>query len=352
MPVRAAIWLVPSAIGALCGVRLGTWIGLAWMRRSGHGLNRAIVIGSGPSARTVMRKLAEFPEGGLEPVANISLEALETDGVLERLLQLHRVQHVVIIPAHSDDIDLAQNLQRHRGLNARFSLVPPLGDLFLHPGRVSELGGVPFIPLGRVLRTRTSFPGKRTFDLIVALLLLLVLIPVMGAAAIAIKICDGGPVFFRQRRVGKGGEVFDMLKFRSMVVGADKLQASLRTNNFSDGLLFRVVDDPRITSVGKVLRKLSVDELPQLWNVVRGQMSLVGPRPLAVDPDAFSAGDSERHTVLPGITGYWQISGGNGLAYQEMITLDLAYIRNWSLWLDVRLLLRTVPILVHRHDPA
>jgi exopolysaccharide biosynthesis polyprenyl glycosylphosphotransferase len=352
MPVHAAIWLVPSAIGALCGVRLATWLGLAWMRRSGHGLNRAIVIGSGPSARTVMRKLSEFPEGGLTPVANISLEALETDGVLGRLLQLHRAQHVVIIPAHSDDIDLAQNLQRHRGLDARFSLVPPLGDLFLHPGRVSELGGVPFIPLGRVLRTRTSFPGKRTFDLVGALVLLAVLSPVMAAAAIAVKLCDGGPVFFRQRRVGKGGEVFDMLKFRSMVVGADKMQAALRFNNFSDGLLFRVQDDPRITRVGRVLRNLSVDELPQLWNVVRGQMSLVGPRPLAVDPDAFSAGDSERHTVLPGITGYWQISGGNGLAYQEMITLDLAYIRNWSLWLDVRLLLRTVPILVHRHDPA
>ena len=352
MPVNAAIWLVPSAIGALCAVRLTTWIGLAWMRRTGHGLNRAIVVGSGPSARTVMRKLSEFPEGGLVPVANISLEALETDGVLGRLLQLHRAQHVVIIPAHSDDIDLAQNLQRHRGLDARFSLVPPLGDLFLHPGRVSELGGVPFIPLGRVLRTRTSFPGKRTFDLFAALLLLAVLAPVMGAAALLIKRGDGGPVFFRQRRVGKGGEVFDMLKFRSMVVGADKLQASLRSNNFSDGLLFRVVDDPRITRAGRLLRKLSIDELPQLWNVVRGQMSLVGPRPLAVDPDAFSAGDSERHTVLPGITGYWQISGGNGLAYQEMITLDLAYIRNWSLWLDIRLLLRTVPLLVHRHDPA
>jgi len=175
---------------------------------------------------------------------------------------------------------------------------------------------------------------------------------VMLAAAIAIKLGDGGPVFFRQRRVGKGGEVFHMLKFRSMVVGADKMQALLRNNNYSDGLLFRMADDPRITRVGRVLRNMSVDELPQLWNVVRGQMSLVGPRPLAVDPDAFSTGDSERHTVLPGITGYWQISGGNGLAYQEMITLDLAYIRNWSLWLDIRLLLRTVPLLVHRHDPA
>ena len=352
MPVSAAVWLVPSAIAALCAVRLTTWVGLALLRRSGHGLTRTIVIGSGPAAQTVKRKLAEFPEGGLTPVANISLEALETDGVLARLLALHRAQHVVIIPAHSDDIDLAQNLQRHRGLDARFSLVPPLGDLFLHPGRVSELGGVPFIPLGRVLRTRTSFPGKRTFDLVAASILLTLLSPLMLTAALAVKLGDGGPVFFRQRRVGKGGEVFGMLKFRSMIVGADRMQAQLRDKNFSDGLLFKMAGDPRITPVGRIIRRLSIDELPQLWNVVRGEMSLVGPRPLPVDPDAFTRGDSERHTVLPGITGYWQISGGNGLAYQEMITLDLAYIRNWSLWLDIRLLLRTVPALMQRHDPA
>ena len=352
MPESAAIRLLPSAILALCAVRLVTWLVLSCLRRGGRGLRRAIVVGSGPLAATVLRKLAEFPEGGLEPVANISLEALETDHVLARSLRLHRAQHVVIVPMHSDDIDLAQRLQRNRGLDARFSLVPPLGDLFLHPGRVSELGGVPFIPLGRVLRTRTSFPGKRTFDLLAASLLLVLLMPVFLAAAIAIKLDDGGPVFFRQRRVGKGGESFGMLKFRSMVVGADAMRSALTHRNFSDGLLFRIVDDPRITRVGRWLRQLSIDELPQLWNVVRGQMSLVGPRPLPVDPDAFGTADSERHTVLPGITGYWQISGGNGLAYQEMITLDLAYIRNWSLWLDIRLLLRTIPALVHRHDPA
>jgi lipopolysaccharide/colanic/teichoic acid biosynthesis glycosyltransferase len=206
--------------------------------------------------------------------------------------------------------------------------------------------------MGRILRSRTRFPGKRTFDLVVSLTLLILFSPVLLAAAVATKLGDGGPVLFRQRRVGKGGATFAMLKFRSMVVGADTMRPDLAAHNVSDGLLFRMKDDPRITPVGRILRRLSIDELPQLWNVVRGEMSLVGPRPLPVDPDAFSAGDSERHTVLPGITGYWQISGGNGLAYQEMITLDLAYIRNWTLWLDVRLLLRTVPALVHRHDPA
>jgi exopolysaccharide biosynthesis polyprenyl glycosylphosphotransferase len=352
MPTDAALRLVPGAVIALCLVRLVTWLTLAVLRRKGIGMRRAIVIGSDTSAFTVHRKLAEFPEGGLVPVATIPIETLGFVREIDELVEVHHAEHVVLAPTHSDDIDLVGHLQRARGVDARFSVVPPLGDLFLHPGRVSELGGMPFIPLGRVLRTRNRLPGKRTFDVVVAAMLLLLVSPLLLATAIAVKLDDRGPVFFRQRRVGKSGATFHMLKFRSMVVGADNLRAQLQDQNFSDGLLFRMEGDPRITRVGRLIRRLSIDELPQLWNVVRGEMSLVGPRPLPVDPDAFSPGESERHTVLPGITGYWQISGGNGLAYQEMIRLDLAYIRNWSLWLDIRLLLRTVPALVHRHDPS
>jgi exopolysaccharide biosynthesis polyprenyl glycosylphosphotransferase len=348
---KAVLLMLAAGLG-LFGVRLIAWLTLSMCRSNGHGMIRTVVVGSGNKADTVVRKLVEFGEGGLVPVAKIGLEALALPRGLEQAVRAHRAQHVVLVPTHSDDIDLVAHLQRNRGLDARFSIVPPMGDLFLHPGRVNELGGIPFIALGRVLRTRNRFPGKRAFDLLASATLLLLLSPVLAAAAVAVRLCDGGPVLFRQRRVGKGGETFGMLKFRSMVVGADALRSELESHNVTDGLLFRVSDDPRVTRVGRVLRRLSVDELPQLWNVFRGDMSLVGPRPLPVDPDAFSQGDAERHTVLPGITGYWQISGGNGLAYQEMVTLDLAYIRNWSLWLDLRLLLRTLPALVHRHDPC
>lgn len=347
-----ALWLVPITGLALSAVRLASWLTLAVCRRRGHAMIRTVVVGSGRKADTVVRKLIEFPEGGLVPVAVVPIESLSTACYLEDVVAERRAQHVVLLPAHSDDIDLVGDLQRNRGLDVRFSLVPPMGDLFLHPGRVSELGGVPFIPLGRMLRTRTSFPGKRVFDVAMAAALLLLLSPVFAIAAAAVKLGDGGPIIFRQRRVGKGGETFGMLKFRSMIVGAEKMRADMAADNVTNGLLFRVADDPRITPVGRVLRRLSVDELPQLWNVLRGEMSLVGPRPLPVDPEAFGAGDAERHTVLPGITGYWQTSGGNGLTYQEMVTLDLAYIRNWSLWLDLRLILRTLPVLVHRHDPC
>jgi lipopolysaccharide/colanic/teichoic acid biosynthesis glycosyltransferase len=203
-----------------------------------------------------------------------------------------------------------------------------------------------------VLRGRTAFPGKRIFDVIVATAALVGLAPLMLATAIAIKLDDRGHVLYRQRRVGRDGKTFRMLKFRSMVAGADELRDSLDGDNVTDGLLFKLDGDPRITRVGRFIRQASLDELPQLWNVIRGEMSLVGPRPLPVEPESFGPLDAQRHAVRPGITGYWQVSGGNGLTYREMIKLDLAYLHNWSIWLDIRLLVRTVPALFNRHGPA
>jgi lipopolysaccharide/colanic/teichoic acid biosynthesis glycosyltransferase len=203
-----------------------------------------------------------------------------------------------------------------------------------------------------VLRGRTSFPGKRVLDIVLSSIALIALTPVMLATAIAIKLDGGGPVFFRQTRVGRHGQEFSMLKFRSMVVGADSMRELLERANVTDGLLFKLDDDPRITRVGRFIRKASFDELPQFWNVLRGEMSLVGPRPLPVEPESFGPLDAQRHAVRPGITGYWQVSGGNGLTYREMIKLDLAYLHNWSMWLDIRLLVRTVPALLNRHGPA
>jgi lipopolysaccharide/colanic/teichoic acid biosynthesis glycosyltransferase len=224
--------------------------------------------------------------------------------------------------------------------------------LFLRPGRVGEVAGIPLVPLGRVLRGRTSFPGKRLIDILVAAAAFILVAPLMLATAIAIKLDDRGPVLYRQRRVGRDGNTFQMLKFRSMVNGADRMRDILDVANVTDGLLFKLDDDPRITRIGRFIRKASFDELPQLWNVIRGDMSLVGPRPLPVEPESFGPLDAQRHAVRPGITGYWQVSGGNGLTYREMIKLDLAYLHNWSIWLDIRLLVRTVPALFNRHGPA
>jgi exopolysaccharide biosynthesis polyprenyl glycosylphosphotransferase len=268
---------------------------------------------------------------------------------VEKELTGYGIRHVVLVAPGPEEVLITSQLPRHDKRAPFFSTVPPLAELFLDPRSVSEVGGIPLIPLGRVTRARRTFPGKRALDLLIAGLMSLCLLPLVLAVAIAVRLDDGGPVFYRQARVGYKGRSFPMLKFRTMVVGADKMLDQLGGGNMTDGLLFKMHDDPRVTRVGRLLRRTSLDELPQLLNVLQGNMSLVGPRPLPVDADEFAPMEAERHSVLPGITGYWQLSGGPELTYAEMIRLDLAYIRNWSLWLDLRLLLRTIPAMLHRH---
>jgi len=349
-----------AALGGLLLVRAGSWAILAPSRRRGNGLSRTLIVGDSKHARMLAHKLVEFPEAGLLPVAMLPagnghgytrfLPAFPSAEELSMAIADGDIHHVVLAPDGSDEAIL-ECVKGSDGLDVDFSLLPPLSELFLHPGHVAQVGGLPLIPLGGIGRHRRNLPGKRVVDLALTSTILIVASPVLALTALAIKVFDGGPVLFRQRRVGRDGRIFYMLKFRSMVDGAERQIIDLREHNVTDGLLFKVVDDPRITRVGRILRRLSIDELPQLWNVMRGEMSLVGPRPLAVEPEDFSAVDSKRHAVLPGITGYWQIAGGNGLTYEEMIKLDLAYIENWSLWLDLRLLLRTVPALINRHGP-
>lgn len=189
---------------------------------------------------------------------------------------------------------------------------------------------------------------KRVIDVVGAGLLVVLLLPLLTVAAASIVIADRGPVFYRQERVGRNGRVFRMWKFRSMVVGADEMVSDHLDANVNDGLLFKLRDDPRVTPVGRVLRRLSIDELPQLLNVLTGEMSLVGPRPLPVDPTEFDAAADRRHAVRPGITGPWQVSGANGLSYADMVALDLDYVARWSLRRDVVLLARTLPAVATR----
>ena len=349
-----------AALTALLLVRAATWAILATSRRRGKALTRTLIVGDSKHARQLAIKLVEYPEAGLLPVAMLPagnghgptrfLPAFPSAGELLMAIADGDIGHVVLAPNGSEEAIL-ECVKGSDGLDVDFSLLPPLSELFLHPGHVSQVGGLPLIPLGGIGRRRRNLPGKRILDLAVASTILMVASPVFALTALAIKVLDGGPVIFRQRRVGRDGRVFHMLKFRSMVNGAERQIIDLREQNVTDGLLFKVVDDPRITRSGRIIRRFSIDELPQLWNVMRGEMSLVGPRPLAVEPEDFSAVDSKRHTVPPGITGYWQIAGGNGLTYEEMIKLDLAYLENWSLWLDLRLLLRTVPALINRRGP-
>jgi lipopolysaccharide/colanic/teichoic acid biosynthesis glycosyltransferase len=190
---------------------------------------------------------------------------------------------------------------------------------------------------------------KRVFDVVVSLFVGIVGMPLWLAIALAIKLGSRGPVLFVDRRVGVGEQEFGMLKFRTMVAEAPQLQAELEAENEASGALFKIREDPRVTRVGKVLRRFSLDEMPQLVNVLRGQMSLVGPRPLPLrDFERLDEWHRKRYMVLPGMTGLWQISGRSGLAFDDLVRLDFAYIENWSVWLDITILLRTIPAVLSR----
>ena len=336
-----------------------TWSLVVHERRRGFGLRRTLVLGDGSKGELVIRKLNAYPEAGLAPVASMGLateigaEGMNPVLAAARLTQMvidERIEEVVLAPEDADG-EILRVVQAADGLDTNFSILLPLSEVFLHPGLATQVGGLPLISLGRIAQRCTPLPGKRLFDLSLAIVALIGLSPLLAITALAIKIFDGGPVLFRQRRVGRGGVPFELLKFRSMVVGAERLIVDLRDRNANTGLLFKVYDDPRITRLGRLIRRLSIDELPQLWNVVRGDMSLVGPRPLPVEPEDFGPIENRRHSVLPGITGYWQIAGSNDLTYEEMIKLDLAYIQNRSVFLDLRLLMRTPAALVHRRGP-
>jgi lipopolysaccharide/colanic/teichoic acid biosynthesis glycosyltransferase len=198
-----------------------------------------------------------------------------------------------------------------------------------------------------ILVTKSTYFLKRALDMIISAAMLLVLSPLFLVTALAIKVEDFGPVFYSHTRIGKWGKPFIMHKFRSMVLGADKLKATLLDQNETGGVLFKMKRDPRITKVGRIIRKLSIDELPQLWNVFKGDMSLVGPRPsLPNEVAQYGSIDRKRLDVLPGITCIWQVSGRSDLDFDQQVRLDVQYIESRSFWGDVKILIKTIPAVL------
>ena len=209
--------------------------------------------------------------------------------------------------------------------------------------------GAPLFELRPPVLAGTDWAVKKTFDFGVSLLVLLLGLPLWLLLALAIKLDSRGPVFYRDRRVGVGEQEFGMLKFRTMVEGASEQQPVLEEHNEATGALFKIRDDPRVTRVGRMLRRLSLDEVPQVLNVLRGEMSLVGPRPLPLrDYRQLEPWHRKRYHVLPGITGLWQISGRSNLTFDDLVRLDFYYIENWSIWLDISILVRTLPAVLGR----
>ena len=242
---------------------------------------------------------------------------------------------------------IVQIMQLAEEAGARVKIVPDLFQLSLSKIAVDAVGGIPLIGVKESSISGGAIAIKRAMDVMfTAALFLLFLIP-MAIIALIIKITSPGPAIFEQERVGRGGKVFTAYKFRTMRLGADEEKETLLHLNEASGPIFKIRNDPRMTSIGKWLRRTSIDELPQLWNVMRGDMSLVGPRPpLPIEVAKYEEWHKRRLEVAPGVTGLWQVSGRSELSFDEMVMLDLYYIENWSPWLDMWILIKTIPALV------
>jgi lipopolysaccharide/colanic/teichoic acid biosynthesis glycosyltransferase len=233
-------------------------------------------------------------------------------------------------------------------LGVRVSVLPRMFEVVGSSAAFDYLDGITVLGVPRFGLSTASRRVKRAFDVAGSALCLVFLAPLLLSIAAAIKLTSPGPMLFRQTRVGRDGQPFEMLKFRTMYDGADAQKRELWSLNEADGL-FKIADDPRITRVGRLLRRTALDELPQLYNVLRGQMSLVGPRPLVLDEDRRIHGWYRRRLSLtPGMTGDWQVFGAARIPLREMATIDYLYVSNWSLWADIKILLRTIPFVVGR----
>jgi exopolysaccharide biosynthesis polyprenyl glycosylphosphotransferase len=272
-------------------------------------------------------------------------------GTAEDLPQVvldHDVHRVIIAGDAGEHERVLDAIQSAKALGVRVSVLPRMFEVVGSSAAFDYLDGITVLGVPRFGLSPASRRVKRAFDVGGSALGLVFLAPFLLAIAGAIKLTSPGPVLFRQTRVGRDGQPFEMLKFRTMHDGADARKGELWSLNEADGL-FKIANDPRITRVGRFLRRTSLDELPQLYNVVRGQMSLVGPRPLVLDEDRRIHGWYRRRLSLtPGMTGDWQVFGAARIPLREMATIDYLYVSNWSLWADIKILLRTIPFIVGR----
>ena len=312
-------------------------------------MERCLFVGDANTFHHVGAKLSHTKHAELVDYVPID-EALHHEGrSLHAIAHDRNVHRIIIAANHAGENDATLNLVREaKATGLRVSILPGILGAVGSSVVFDDLWGVTVLGVPHYGLSRSSSALKRAFDLAGAIPLTLLFAPVMALAAVLIKLDSRGPVFFRQTRVGRDGDHFLIFKFRTMVDGADAMKHELAEHNEADGL-FKIADDPRITRVGTWLRKSCLDELPQLFNVLRGEMSLVGPRPLVVNEDERIKGlDRNRLHLTPGMTGPWQILGSARVPLAEMVKLDYLYIANWSLWSDVKILLRTIPMVVER----
>jgi exopolysaccharide biosynthesis polyprenyl glycosylphosphotransferase len=317
---------------------------------------RCLVVGDADSAEPVRRKLRSNLDLNARLIGRVPLE-LEAPmpdvlGSLDNLgiiLAEHDIDRVLIAPCPSDPELILHTIRMIKSMGVKVSVLPRLFEVVGSSVEFDDLDGIPLLGLRRQGLPLSSRVLKRGTDLVFSTIVLILLAPVLLLMALLIKIDSPGPVLFRQRRIGRHGQAFKIVKFRTMVDGADAMKPKLLELNEGAEGFFKMADDPRVTRVGRLLRKTYLDELPQLLNVFAGEMSLVGPRPLVADEDQRINGwQRGRLDLVPGITGFWQVLGSSRIPLHEMVKIDYLYATNWSLWLDVKVILRTVPYVLAR----
>ncbi len=318
---RASYELVTGSVMAAVGVR-----------------RKAVLVGE-EAARTHLRESLGARRGGI--YYEFSGEIDPGPEVEETLAGPH-IDELIVADSGLDEGRLLEIVDAAHRRGVKVRVAPRTTELLIERGEYVPGQGVPLFELRPPIFAGTDFATKRVFDLIVGVLLVVVGLPLWLLIAAAIKLTSRGPVFYADRRIGLGEQSFEMLKFRTMVRGADEQKESLARANEASGALFKIRDDPRVTGVGRWLRRFSIDEIPNVVNVLRGEMSLVGPRPLPLrDYEQLESWHRRRYNVLPGMTGLWQVAGRSDLTFDDLVRLDFYYLENWSIWLDVSILFKT-----------
>jgi exopolysaccharide biosynthesis polyprenyl glycosylphosphotransferase len=355
--VVALTFLTIAAVAVFAGLaRTSIRAGL---HRAPELRQRTLILGSGVVAGRVVDKLKANAQFGLVPVGiidddvhNIGTPDLPWLGKfsdLDTIIEAQQVDRVIIAFSRASHEQLLESIRACRDAGVVIDIVPRLFEFLDGVRSLDQVGGLPLLSIGAANLTSISMAAKRGLDAIGSLLIIVVLSPLMIAIAIAIKLESRGPVFFRQPRAGRRRSSFKLIKFRSMYVDAEQRKEELDDlNEADDGVMFKIREDPRVTRVGRVLRRFSLDELPQLFNVLRGEMSLVGPRPL-IFPETAALDEHwhrRRLELRPGLTGPWQVYGRSQSPFQEMVRFDYQYVAGWSLARDIEILLETVPAVL------
>jgi exopolysaccharide biosynthesis polyprenyl glycosylphosphotransferase len=328
-----------------------------WLLRASGVRRRAVLVGEGEHLAHLHRALGSG-RGGID-YEFVGAVASRPDGIplrhlgglraLPRILEEFDVDELIVTDSDLTEQELLEVVEAAHRRVVKIRVAPKTTELLVQRGEYVPGQGMPLFELRPPVFAGADWALKRSFDIAVSVLVVVLGLPLWLAIAAAIRLTSSGPVLYRDRRVGLHERTFGMIKFRTMNADAPERQAELEHRNEADGPLFKIKGDPRVTSVGAVLRRFSLDEIPNVLNVLRGDMSLVGPRPLPIrDYEQLADWHRKRYLVLPGMTGLWQISGRSSLSFDDLVRLDFYYLDNWSIWLDITVLAKTIPAVLAR----